>query len=77
MGREKEKTIHLEEVIIMKNAKKLIPGAAIALVIAAAAKFLESLEESAGLHFIGASADGGQTRCLGCHNVHTDPVICA
>ena len=37
----------------MKNAKKLIPGAAIALVIAAAAKFLESLEESAGLHFIG------------------------
>ena len=26
-----------------------------ALVIAAAAKFLESLEESAGLHFIGAS----------------------
>ena len=39
----------------MKNAKKLIPGAAIALVIAAAAKFLESLEESAGLHFIGAS----------------------
>jgi len=55
LGREKEKTIHLEEVIIMKNAKKLIPGAAIALVIAAAAKFLESLEESAGLHFIGAS----------------------
>lgn len=55
MGREKEKTIHLEEVIIMKNAKKLIPGAAIALVIAAAAKFLESLEESSGLHFIGAS----------------------
>lgn len=39
----------------MKNAKKLIPGAAIALVIAVAAKFLESLEESAGLHFIGAS----------------------
>ena len=39
----------------MKNVKKLIPGAAIALVIAAAAKFLESLEESAGLHFIGAS----------------------
>lgn len=33
----------------------MIPGAAIALVIAAAAKFLESLEESAGLHFIGAS----------------------
>ena len=31
----------------MKNAKKLIPGAAIALVIAAAAKFLVSLEESA------------------------------
>ena len=52
---EREKTIHLEEVIIMKNAKKLIPGAAIALVIAVAAKFLESLEESAGLHFIGAS----------------------
>ena len=39
----------------MKNVKKMIPGAAIALVIAAAAKFLESLEESAGLHFIGAS----------------------
>ena len=39
----------------MKNGKKLIPGAAMALVIAAAAKFLESLEESAGLHFIGAS----------------------
>ena len=55
MGREKEKTIHLEEIIIVKNVKKLIPGAAIALVIAAAAKFLESLEESAGLHFIGAS----------------------
>ena len=52
---EREKTIHLEKVIIMKNAKKLIPGAAIALVIAVAAKFLESLEESAGLHFIGAS----------------------
>ena len=33
----------------------VLPGAAIALVIAAAAKFLESLEESAGLHFIGAS----------------------
>ena len=43
MGREKEQTIHLEEVIIMKTATKLIPGAAIALVIAAAAKFLESL----------------------------------
>ena len=55
MGREKEKTIHLEEIIIVKNVKKMIPGAAIALVIAAAAKFLESLEESAGLHFIGAS----------------------
>ena len=40
---EREKTIHLEEVIIMKNAKKLIPGAAIALVIAVAAKFLETL----------------------------------
>ena len=55
MGREKEKTIHLEEIIIVKNVKKMIPGAAIALVIAAAAKFLESLEECAGLHFIGAS----------------------
>ena len=50
MGREKEKTIHLEEIIIVKNVKKMIPGAAIALVIAAAAKFLESLEESAGLY---------------------------
>lgn len=39
----------------MKNIRKLLPGAALALVIAAAAKFLEGLEESAGLHFIGAS----------------------
>lgn len=39
----------------MKNIKQLIPGAALAFVIAAAAKFLEGLEESAGLHFIGAS----------------------
>lgn len=39
----------------MKNIRKLLPGAALALVIATAAKFLEGLEESAGLHFIGAS----------------------
>lgn len=39
----------------MKKLKQLIPGTALALIIAAAAKFLEGLEESAGLHFIGAS----------------------
>ena len=48
----------------MKNVKKLIPGAAIALVIAAAAKFLESLEESAFLptipKFLSDEKDEGQ-----------------
>ena len=39
----------------MKTVTKLIPGCAIALVIAAAAKLLEKLEASAGLHVIGAS----------------------
>lgn len=52
--REKKGKRKLEETHCEKR-KKMIPGAAIALVIAAAAKFLESLEESAGLHFIGAS----------------------
>ncbi len=39
----------------MKTAAKLIPGAAMALALAAVAKLLEGLEEQAGLHFIGAS----------------------
>ncbi len=39
----------------MKTIQKLLPGVLSALVIAAAAKLLEQLEESAGLHFIGAS----------------------
>lgn len=52
--REKKGKRKLEETYCEKR-KKMIPGAAIALVIAVAAKFLESLEESAGLHFIGAS----------------------
>ena len=39
----------------MKTVTKLIPGCAIALVIAAVAKLLENLEASAGLHVIGAS----------------------
>ena len=39
----------------MKKIAKYLPGALIALVIAAAAKLLESWGESAGLHFIGAS----------------------
>ncbi len=39
----------------MKTAAKLIPGAALALTLAAVAKLLEGLEEQAGLHFIGAS----------------------
>ncbi len=39
----------------MKTILKMIPGAAIALVIAAVAKGLEQLEYAAGLHFIGAS----------------------
>lgn len=39
----------------MKKVLKLIPGTLLALVIAAAAKGLETLESKAGLHFIGAS----------------------
>ena len=39
----------------IETAKKMLPGCAIALVIAVAAKLLEQLEESAGLHLIGAS----------------------
>lgn len=39
----------------MKKIIKYLPGAAMALVIAAIAKLLENLEEAAGLHFIGAS----------------------
>ena len=39
----------------MKNITKLLPGAALALALAAVAKALEIAEEAAGLHFIGAS----------------------
>ena len=39
----------------IETAKKMLAGCAIALVIAVAAKLLEQLEESAGLHLIGAS----------------------
>ena len=39
----------------MKTVKKMLPGCALALVIAAVAKLLENLESSAGLHLIGAS----------------------
>ena len=39
----------------MKKVVKYLPGMAIALVLAAAAKGLEALEKAAGLHFIGAS----------------------
>ena len=39
----------------MKKIAHLLPGAALSLAIAAAAKFLEAREEAAGLHFIGAS----------------------
>lgn len=39
----------------MKSVAKKIPGCALALAIAVAAKLLESLESSAGLHLIGAS----------------------
>lgn len=39
----------------MRKIIKILPGAALALVIAAAAKLLERAEEAAGLHFIGAS----------------------
>ena len=39
----------------MKKIVRLLPGAALALVVAAVAKGLEALEAAAGLHFIGAS----------------------
>ena len=39
----------------IETVKKMLPGCAIALVIAVIAKLLEQLEESAGLHLIGAS----------------------
>ena len=39
----------------MKKITKLLPGCALALVIAAVAKGLETLESGAGLHLIGAS----------------------
>ena len=39
----------------MKKITKLLPGCALALVIAAIAKGLETLESGAGLHLIGAS----------------------
>lgn len=39
----------------MKTVTKLLPGCALALVIAAIAKGLEALESNAGLHLIGAS----------------------
>ena len=39
----------------MKTVTKLLPGCALALVIAAIAKGLETLESNAGLHLIGAS----------------------
>ena len=39
----------------MKTVTKLLPGCALALVLAAIAKGLESWEASAGLHLIGAS----------------------
>ena len=38
-----------------KKITALIPGAALALGIACIAKWLETLESSAGLHLIGAS----------------------
>ena len=34
----------------IESVKKMLPGCAIALVIAVVAKFLEQLEESVGLH---------------------------
>ena len=40
---------------ISKKITALIPGAALALGIACIAKWLETLESSAGLHLIGAS----------------------
>ena len=39
----------------IETVKKMLPGCVIALVIAVVAKFLEQLEESVGLHLIGAS----------------------
>ena len=54
MKPQKRKNDTLEE-ILMKTVTKLLPGCAIALVLAAIAKGLESWEASAGLHLIGAS----------------------
>ena len=39
----------------MEKVKKLLPGCALALIIAVAAKLLETWENAANLHFIGAS----------------------
>lgn len=39
----------------MKSVTKMLPGCALALAIAVAAKLLEGLESAAGLHLIGAS----------------------
>ena len=39
----------------MKTVRSYLPGCALALVIAAAAKLLERLENAAGLQLIGAS----------------------
>ena len=54
MKPQKRKNDTLEE-ILMKTVTKLLPGCALALVLAAIAKGLESWEASAGLHLIGAS----------------------
>ena len=51
MKPQKRKNDTLEE-ILMKTVTKLLPGCAIALVLAAIAKGLESWEASAGLHVI-------------------------
>ena len=52
---DKIKTQKEKGVRSMKKVIKYLPGMAIALVLAAAAKGLEALEKAAGLHFIGAS----------------------
>ena len=54
MKPQKRKNDTLEE-ILMKTVTKLLPGCALALVLAAIAKGIESWEASAGLHLIGAS----------------------
>ena len=46
----------------MKTIWKMVPGLAMALVIAAAAKGLEYLEGLAGLHLIGASVRSEERR---------------